>query len=86
MEGARRTTHAEFGGFQVIKIVVHAKGQGTCAYSGKEDAKGLVVTFEDGTLREEFVSERAFLNFIKMKLQALERAKSARSNGEVTNA
>ena len=49
-----------------IDITIHGTGVGQCTLSGKE-GEGLVVTFKDGTLREGFLSHRAFQQLIKMK-------------------
>jgi hypothetical protein len=49
------------------KVIIHSCGTGLCALSGKE-GEGMTVTFEDGTLREGFLSHRAFQQLIKMKV------------------
>lgn len=49
-----------------IDVTIHGTGTGLCALSDKE-GEGLVVTFKDGTLREGFLSHRAFQQLIKMK-------------------
>lgn len=51
----------------MIELTIHGTGQGLCSLSGK-DGEGLTVTFKDGTLREGFLSHRAFLQLVKMKL------------------
>jgi hypothetical protein len=49
-----------------IDLTIHGTGIGQCSLSGKE-GEGIVVTFKDGTLREGFLSYRAFQQLIKMK-------------------
>ena len=49
-----------------IKLSVHGTGSGVCSLTGKE-GEGLTVTFEDGTLREGFLSWRAFRQLLGMK-------------------
>lgn len=49
-----------------IEITIHGTGTGLCALSDKE-GEGIIVTFKDGTLREGFLSHRAFQQLIKMK-------------------
>ena len=44
-----------------IKVTIRSTGTGTCALTGKEAADGLVVSFEDGTLRESHLSWKAFV-------------------------
>lgn len=88
VEDARRTAHAGFGGFQVVKIVIHGKGQGTCSFSGKENVEGLLVSFEDGTLAHAFVSNGSFLKFVRMKAPLMPQPQpaAATSNGEAPDA
>ena len=49
-----------------IDITIHGTGDGTCSLSGKE-GEGLTITFKDGTIREGFLSHKAFLQLVKMK-------------------
>jgi hypothetical protein len=49
-----------------IKLTIHGTGSGPCALTGKE-GNGLTVTFDDGTLRESFLSWRAFQQLLTMK-------------------
>jgi hypothetical protein len=49
-----------------IDITVHGSGVGTCSLSGRE-GEGLVVTFRDGTVTEGFLSQKAFMQLLKMK-------------------
>ena len=49
-----------------FKITIHSTGIGQCALTGKE-ADGLTVTFEDGTLKEAFLSWKAFRQLLNLK-------------------
>lgn len=49
-----------------IKLTIHGTGSGLCALTGKE-GNGLTITFDDGTLRESFLSWRAFQQLLSMK-------------------
>ncbi len=49
-----------------IKVTIHGTGSGPCALTGKEGS-GLTITFDDGTLRESFLSWRAFQQLLSMK-------------------
>ena len=50
-----------------IKLTIHSTGIGPCSLSGKE-GEGVTVTFDDGTLKEGFLTHKAFLQLVKMKL------------------
>jgi hypothetical protein len=58
------------------KVTIHSCGSGVCSLSGKE-GEGMTVTFEDGTLREGFLSHRAFQQLIKMKVAQVPKAQPA---------
>lgn len=49
-----------------IKVTIHGTGSGPCSLTGKE-GNGLTITFDDGTLRESFLSWRAFQQLLTMK-------------------
>lgn len=49
-----------------IKLLVHATGTGICALTGNE-TDGLTVTFDDGTVREQHLSWKAFRQLLSMK-------------------
>ncbi len=49
-----------------IKVTIHGTGSGPCSLTGKE-GNGLTITFDDGTLRESFLSWRAFQQLLSMK-------------------
>jgi len=49
-----------------FKITIHHTGIGSCALTGKE-TDGLTVSFEDGTIRESFLSWKAFRQLLNLK-------------------
>ena len=49
-----------------IELTIHGTGNGQCSLTGKE-GEGLTVTFKDGTVKEAFLSTRAFMQLIRMK-------------------
>jgi hypothetical protein len=49
-----------------IELTIHGTGTGTCSLSGKE-GEGLTVSFGDGTVKEAFLSTKAFHQLVKMK-------------------
>ncbi len=49
-----------------FKIIIHSAGIGSCALTGKE-ADGLTVTFEDGTIKDAFLSWKAFRQLLNLK-------------------
>lgn len=49
-----------------IELTIHGTGTGTCCLSGKE-GEGLTVSFGDGTVKEAFLSTKAFHQLVKMK-------------------
>jgi hypothetical protein len=50
----------------VFKITIHGTGMGPCALTGKE-SDGLTVTFEDGTIKDAFLSWKAFRQLLNLK-------------------
>jgi hypothetical protein len=71
----------------MLKIEIHGVGVGTCSYSRKENVPGYLVTFGDGFLNKDFVSEKVFANFIKMRAPKLPPIQpAAERNGEVADA
>lgn len=50
-----------------IKVTIHSAGTGTCSLTGKEGADGLAVTFEDGTVKESFLSWKSFRQLLALK-------------------
>ena len=51
----------------MVKLTVHGTGAGTCLLTGKESNDGLTVTFDDGTVKESFLSWRAFRQLLGLK-------------------
>jgi len=49
-----------------IKLTVHGSGSGVCSLTGKE-GDGLTVSFDDGTVRESFLTWRAFRQLLGLK-------------------
>ena len=49
-----------------IKVTIHGSGTGTCSLTGK-DSDGLTVTFEDGTVKEVFLSWKSFRQLLALK-------------------
>lgn len=49
-----------------IKVTIHGSGSGSCSLTGK-NGEGLTVTFEDGTVKESFLSWRAFRQLLGLK-------------------
>ena len=58
-----------------IDITIHDTGSGTCSLSGKE-GEGLVVSFKDGTLREGFLTQKAFMQLVRMKFAQATKGES----------
>lgn len=50
----------------IFKITIHSTGIGSCALTGKE-ADGLSVTFDDGTIKDSFLSWKAFRQLLNLK-------------------
>lgn len=50
-----------------IKCTIVSTGSGTCALSGKESSDGLTVSFDDGTVANQFLSWKAFQQLLRMK-------------------
>jgi hypothetical protein len=49
-----------------IKVTIHSTGVGMCALTQKE-GDGLAVSMDDGTVREQFLSWKAFRQLLAMK-------------------
>jgi hypothetical protein len=49
-----------------FKLTIHSTGIGTCPLSGRE-GDGLTVTFEDGTVKETFLSWKGFRQLLGLK-------------------
>ena len=63
-----------------IKITIHSTGAGCCSLTGKE-TDGLTVTFDDGTVREAFLSFRAFKQLLAMKTAQSAKCEAKSPNG-----
>ena len=50
-----------------LKVVIHSTGSGTDLLTGKEGKDGLTVTFDDGTVRESFLSWASFRQLLALK-------------------
>lgn len=50
-----------------IKLTIHSTGSGQCSLTGKDSSDGLTVTFDDGTLKESFLSFKAFRQLLNLK-------------------
>jgi hypothetical protein len=49
-----------------LKVTIHRVGSGHCSLTRK-DADGLCVSFDDGTVKESFLSWRGFRQLLSMK-------------------
>ena len=49
-----------------VKITIHAAGSGLCALTGRE-ADGLTVSFDDGVVKEQHLSWKAFRQILCMR-------------------
>lgn len=50
----------------MLNVSIHYAGNGTCSLTGKE-GDGIVVTFQDGTVKNQFLSWKAFRQLLAMK-------------------
>lgn len=50
----------------MTKLLIHSTGTGMCSLTGKE-TDGLTVSFEDGTVKEAFLSWRGFKQLLGLK-------------------
>ncbi len=50
-----------------LKITIHSTGSGICSLTGKNEADGLTVTFEDGTIQQAFLSWKGFRQLLSLK-------------------
>ena len=49
-----------------IKVTILGAGSGVCSLTGRE-ADGITVSFDDGTVRDSFLSWRAFRQLLALK-------------------
>ena len=50
-----------------LKVTIHSTGSGTDLLTGKDGKDGLTVTFDDGTVRESFLSWASFRQLLALK-------------------
>ena len=55
-----------------IKVTIHGAGTAPCSLTGK-DADGLTVTFDDGTVKEVFLSWKSFRQLLALKSSQVKR-------------
>ena len=51
----------------LLKVTIHSTGSGTCSLTGKDEADGITVTFEDGTVQQAFLSWKGFRQLLSLK-------------------
>jgi hypothetical protein len=54
-------------GVNMLNVTIHHAGGGTCSLTGKE-GDGLAITFDDGTVKNQFLSWKAFRQLLAMKM------------------
>ena len=64
-----------------VKTIIHSTGSGNCSLTGKEATDGLTVTFEDGTVKEAFLSWKAFRQLLGLKAGQAKPEKKESPNG-----
>ena len=50
-----------------MNVTIHHAGSGLCSLTGRE-GDGLTVSFEDGTVKNQFLTYKAFRQLLAMKL------------------
>ena len=50
-----------------IKVTIHSVGTGTDLLTGRDSKEGLTVSFDDGTVRESFLSWTSFRQLLALK-------------------
>lgn len=50
-----------------ITVMIAGTGTGVCSLTGKDSTDGLTVSFEDGTVQNQFLSWKAFRQLLAMK-------------------
>lgn len=50
-----------------LKITIHSTGSGVCSLTGKNEADGITVSFEDGTVQQAFLSWKGFRQLLSLK-------------------
>ena len=51
----------------MLNVTIHHAGSGLCSLTNKE-GDGLTVSFEDGTVKNQFLTYKAFRQLLAMKL------------------
>ena len=51
----------------MLNVTIHHAGSGICSLTGK-DGEGIAITFDDGTVKNQFLSWKAFRQLLAMKL------------------
>jgi hypothetical protein len=51
----------------MLNVTIHQAGSGLCSLTNKE-GDGLTVTFDDGTVKNQFLTYKAFRQLLAMKL------------------
>ena len=51
----------------MLNVTIHQAGSGLCSLTNKE-GDGITVTFDDGTVRNQFLTYKAFRQLLTMKL------------------
>ena len=54
-------------GYPMLSVTIHHAGSGLCSLTGKE-GDGIAITFDDGTVKNQFLSWKAFRQLLAMKL------------------
>lgn len=70
----------------MLKITIHGTGTGTDSLTGKEGVDGLTVTFDDGTVREGFLSWKSFKQLTNMRLPQKTKVPTAQPVGNTVPA
>ena len=52
----------------MLEVTFHGVGVGDCTLSGRTGVEGMQISVRDGTVNNAFLSNKAFLQIIKMKL------------------
>ncbi len=67
-----------------IKVTIFGVGPGQCSLTDKECSDGLTVSFDDGTVKEAFLSTKAFLQLVRMKAGPEKKPRAAAGVGAAT--
>lgn len=51
----------------MLNVTIHQAGSGICSLTGK-DGEGIAITFDDGTVKNQFLSWKVFRQLLAMKL------------------